>query len=104
MDSLPTLEIEVVYALPECQHSIFLALPEGTTVQGALDLAALQSPFSELDLAQHAVGIYAEVVTNRQRVLQLDDRLEIYRPLQVDPMQQRHARAKVQAEKKPQVV
>lgn len=90
------IEIEVVYALPRCSHSLILTIPLGTTVQQALDLAQEHEPFSKLDMAEYAVGIYYEVVKDLGRVLKPDDRVEIYRPLLVDPMQQRHARAEKQ--------
>ncbi|MBV1905646.1 MAG: RnfH family protein [Pseudomonadales bacterium] len=95
-----SLTVEVVYALLSRQHSLYLNLPVGATVQHALDLASGSPPFSELDLSAHTVGIYSEIVNDLQRVLGDGDRVEIYRPLQVDPMQQRHARALSQSGKK----
>ena len=92
-----TIRVEVVYALPRCQHSLFLDLPPGSTVQAALDMAAQKKPFSQLDLTRHAVGIYAEIITDRKTVLSAGNRLEIYRSLEADPMQQRLERAKEQA-------
>ncbi len=94
-----TLEVEVVYALPRCTHSLMLTLPPGSTVQEALDEACKHEPFSTLDLAEHPVGIYYEVLSDLTQVLEENDRIEIYRPLLVDPMQQRHARAKTQSGK-----
>lgn len=93
------IDIEVVYALPRCTHSLMLTVSIGTTVQQALDLACEQTPFSKLDMSEHPVGIYYEVVNDLGRVLIADDRIEIYRPLLTEPMQQRHVRAKQQAGK-----
>ena len=92
------IQIEVVYALQKHQFELALSVPEGTTVQQALELAAGEAPFAELDLDDHQVGIYAEIVHNRQRVLNAGDRLEIYRPLQLNPMQQRQLRAQHQSQ------
>ena len=92
-----TLEVEVVYALPRCTHSVMLNVPLGSTVQQALDEACEHEPFSQLNMSEHSVGIYYQVLSDLSRVLQPDERIEIYRPLVVDPMQQRHARAKKQA-------
>ena len=90
-----TIEVEVIYALPRIEHNLFLRLPVGACVQDALDEAAKELPFAALDLAELEVGIYAELINDRQRLLNDKDRLEIYRPLVQNPMQQRRERARL---------
>jgi len=84
--------IEVVYALPDEQFVLRLDLPDGATVGDALALAAEDIVFTRLPLAELTVGIWGEVVP-RDRVLQDGDRVELYRPLLVDPREARRRRA-----------
>lgn len=86
------MRIEVVYALPERQHRVTLTLPAGARVAAALEAAAGHPPFDGLDLAAAPVGVYGDRV-DRNRVLEDGDRLEIYRPLNVDPREARRRRA-----------
>jgi len=86
------LQVEVVYALPERQWRVALTLRPGTTVAGALAAVAAREPFVNLDLASVPVGIYGEQVS-RDRVLADRDRIEIYRPLLVDPPEARRRRS-----------
>ncbi len=90
------VQIEVAYALPEQQWVVELALPAGATVTAALQAVAHRAPFSELDLSAVAVGVYGEVV-ERDRVLNPFDRVELYRPLLLDPKTARRRRAEQQS-------
>ena len=87
-----TLQIEVVYALPERQWRVPLSLASGSTVADALDAVADREPFVNLDLESLPVGIYGEQVP-RERVLADRDRVEIYRPLVTDPPEARRLRS-----------
>ena len=93
---LPSAEIhvhvEVIYALTQIQHSAHLELEDGASVEDALVAVARMQPFSGLDLKRVAVGVFGRLV-ERDAVLRPDDRLEIYRPLLVQPMEARRARA-----------
>lgn len=74
-------------------HEISLQLHVGSTVQQALNTAA-KLPELELDLDQLApsmVGIWGKAVRAEQ-LLKQGDRLEIYRPLTVDPKVARRER------------
>jgi len=86
------LRIEVVYALPEQQYRQQLALPMGATVADALAAVADQCPFNHLNLDEHAVGVFGERAS-RSRELADHDRVEIYRPLVMDPVEARRRRA-----------
>ena len=87
------MRIEVAYALPSAQTVVLLDLDAAATVADALAAVAAQAPFSELDLDSVAVGIYGTLVS-RDQGLQEHDRVEIYRPLQVDPKEARRQRAR----------
>lgn len=86
------LQIEMVYALPERQWRVPLTLAQGATVADALTAVADREPFANLDLVNVPVGIYGELVS-RERVLADRDRVEVYRPLPVDPPEARRLRS-----------
>lgn len=86
------MDVEVVYALPERQHVVTLSLPSGATVADALEAVASRPPFDELDLQAIPVGIFGDRVP-RDRRLEPRDRVELYRPLSVDPREARRRRA-----------
>ena len=87
------VEVEVVYALPERQYRVELKLPDGATVADALAAVADAVPFDSLDLDQVPVGVFGDRAS-RQRRLESGDRVEIYRPLQIDPREARRRRAR----------
>lgn len=90
-----TLQIELVYALPERQVLISLQVVAGTRVGEALVRADLPDDLPGLDLATVPVGIFGQRVS-RDQVLRAGDRIEIYRPLHTDPKLARRARVERQ--------
>ena len=91
-DAIP---VEVVYATAENQRLIPLNVAPGTTVEEAIHASGILACFPEIDLAEQSVGIFSQPVALDQH-LAAGDRVEIYRPLQVDPKAQRRARAREQ--------
>ena len=90
---MPSLiDVEVAYATPAEQTCVALQLEAGAIVGDALAAVADREPFASLDLAAVPVGVYG-VVCERSRVLEHEDRVEIYRPLEVDPKDARRRRA-----------
>jgi hypothetical protein len=83
-----TLSIEVVFALRERQELVTVLLPPEATVEDAIEHSLIQSLFPEWDLADCAVGIWGRRVERDHR-LQSGDRVEIYRPLAMDPREAR---------------
>ena len=86
------LRIEVVFALPERQELIAVLLDKGATVADAIEQSSIGSAFPEWDFRRCAVGIWGRLV-ERDRLLQPGDRVEIYRPLTIDPREARRALA-----------
>ncbi len=86
-----TISIDVCYALPDAQTIIAVVLPVGATVQQAIDASAILSRHPEIDLARLKVGIYGKLKP-LDAVLADHDRVEIYRPLIVDPKAARQRR------------
>ncbi|WP_298926794.1 RnfH family protein [uncultured Ramlibacter sp.] len=72
-----------------------LSLEEGATVLAALQASGLAAACPELDLAQAPVGVWGRAATLGQQ-LQPGDRVEVYRPLLVDPKLARRERFREQ--------
>lgn len=88
------MRVEVVYALAERQKLIELTVPEGTTMLEAARLSGIEREFPGLDLAQARLGIFGKAVADpAQRQLREGERVEIYRPLTIDPKAARRVRA-----------
>jgi len=85
------LTVEVSYALPQRQTVVSLVLPAGATVADALARVADRPPFADLDLAAVPVGVFGDRC-ERDRPLVQGDRVEIYRPLHMDPREARRRR------------
>ena len=81
------INIEMIYALPTKQERLHLQLSRGATAR----MAVQQSGWLELhqlDLQKLHCGVFGRLI-DWDDVLQDQDRLEIYRPLILDPRQQR---------------
>lgn len=88
------MRIEVAYARPDQQYLLSLDLPAGSTLSDALAAAGLTEQCPELAGGEFAVGIWGQIEKSPQtRLLQAGDRVEVYRPLTVNPMVARKARA-----------
>lgn len=93
------IEVEVVYAEPAKQQLLALEVPVGTTALEAVKLSGIEQAFPDLDLNSVSFGIFSRPLDGRSTptaehyVLQARDRVEIYRPLIIDPKQARLRRA-----------
>lgn len=87
------VKIEVVYALAEQQVLLSVDLPENATVQQAIEASRIAERFPQINWQQQKVGVFSQPVEMHQQ-LQQGDRVEIYRPLVIDPKQARRLRAK----------
>ena len=92
--SVDLLEVEVVYARPEEQVLIQVSVPAGSTARDAIVRSNILSETSGLDVETLAVGIFARRVT-LDYILKTGDRVEIYRPLTMSPVEARRWRAKL---------
>jgi len=86
------LSISVVYALPERQQVVHLHVEGGTTVGEAIARSGLTQQFAELGSATLNCAIYGRVVPITQ-VVAAGDRIEILRPLLIDPKESRRQAA-----------
>jgi len=95
-DALKTIRVEVAYGTRDRQVVLPVDLPAGSTLEEAIERSGIRSEFPGLVVDPGAVGIFGRKAALSQ-VLQTGDRVEIYRPLIVDPRAARRLRA--QAEK-----
>ena len=86
------IAVEVCYALSDQQVLVPLKLPQGATLQQALEASGLLEKHPEIDLKKNKFGIYAKL-SKVDTVLRDRDRVEIYRPLIADPKEVRKQRA-----------
>lgn len=84
--------VQVAYALSDEVFLREVRVPVHATVADALARSGLDAAYPGLDLAAVPVGIHGRKV-KRTQVLREGDRVEVYRPLQLDPMQARRQRA-----------
>jgi len=78
------MHVTVVYAQPHEQTLIEVEVPEGTTIEQAVNLSQIHDKHPEIDLAVNKLGIYAKLAKNSD-VLHDGDRVEIYRALPRKP-------------------
>lgn len=87
------ISVEVVYALPDRQILKQVELEEPASVADAIAAARFDADFPGEPLADCAVGIWGHVV-ERDAAVAAGDRVEIYRPLSMDPREARRQRVR----------
>lgn len=93
------IDVEVAYALAHEQRIIPVHVPVGTTALEAVKFSRIVDAFPDIDPDTASVGIFSRLLDGKASplpqdyVLKAHDRVEIYRPLQLDPMQARLLRA-----------
>lgn len=93
------LLVEVAYARPDKQEIVPVQVPEGTTAIEAVKLSGIAAIFPEIDADSIDMGIFGKIIKSpADHELRDSDRVELYRPLQVDPKQARLNRAKKKSE------
>ena len=89
------MRVEVAYATPERQEIVPVEVEEGATMLEAVHRSGIVDLFPGLDPEQADMGIFGKVVKSPQtHVLRAGDRVELYRPLKIDPKQARMNRAR----------
>ncbi|MFK5947716.1 MAG: RnfH family protein [Methylococcales bacterium] len=85
-------KVEVAYASPDKQELITVALSKQDTVQQLINKSGILDKFPEINLLKMPVGIFGKVCKLNMHA-KVGDRIEIYRPLQQNPMDARRNRA-----------
>lgn len=93
-----TMRVEVAYAIAGKQFLVELTLPLSSTVADAINRSGVLDAFPELDTGNLDVGIFSRAVTLETELTD-GDRVEIYRPLLVDPKEARRLRAAAKKKK-----
>jgi putative ubiquitin-RnfH superfamily antitoxin RatB of RatAB toxin-antitoxin module len=80
--------VEVIYAMPDVQRCVTVELRPGATLRSAIERSGILLEFPQIDLQVNRVGVFGEL---RELDDHVDDgdRIEIYRPLRVDPKEAR---------------
>lgn len=86
------MKVSVVYALPEDQVTLELSVREGITAREVALISGMELHFPGIDLSSIPLGVYGEKIDD-DYLMQTEDRLELYRPLLLDPMEARRKRA-----------
>ncbi|MFK0089066.1 RnfH family protein [Pseudomonas sp. NPDC090755] len=88
------VQVEVVYATAERQWLLALDVAPGTTLREAVRLSGIVGQVPGLDVEGCPLGIFGRVVSDaEQQAVSEGDRIELYRPLLVDPKEVRKQRA-----------
>ena len=86
------IKVELAYALPHSHALRRIELDANSTIAEAIFASGIGLDFPEIDLVRNRVGIFGRCLTPEAPVRD-GDRVEIYRPLTVDPKASRRRRA-----------
>ena len=87
------MQVEVVFALAAKQVLRAVELPDGATVADAIDASAIAQQFPGVDFGDLQAGLWGKSVERACEVRD-GDRVELYRPLEMDPRAARRLRAR----------
>ena len=87
------IAVSVVCAEPKRAFNVELTLPDGATVADAIAESGIRDAWPGVEIRADRVGIFARKVS-LDTMLRDGDRVEIYRPLTIDPKEARRLRAK----------
>ena len=88
-----TITVDVVYANAEQQILRHVELVQGSTVMQAIDASGIVEMLPRGAVDPERLGIFSRKVSSQQ-IVQAGDRIEIYRPLILNPMDARRRRAR----------
>lgn len=93
---MPTtkLAVEVAYATPAEQYLFAVRVPQGSTALETVHLSDLFERVPSLNEKDLKVGVFSQLLKDPKAYeVKAGDRLEVYRPLIIDPKQARRQRA-----------
>jgi putative ubiquitin-RnfH superfamily antitoxin RatB of RatAB toxin-antitoxin module len=88
------MRVEVVFALPERQVLLTVDLSDGATVADALEVSRIAGQFPDENLDALQAGVWGQPAERDRRVKD-GDRVELFRPLAMDPREARRLKAGV---------
>jgi putative ubiquitin-RnfH superfamily antitoxin RatB of RatAB toxin-antitoxin module len=89
-----TIRVSVVFCPPEPVWMRDVVLPAGATVASAIERSGLLVDFPQLREPATRAGVYGQLAAP-DAVLRDGDRVEVYRPLSMDPKEARRHRAEL---------
>ena len=94
-----TIKVEVIYAELEKVWQFFMQLPVNCTVADALAVAQQHVDWPDIEIKPELLAVYGQTATLQTRLHEFD-RVEILRPLLIDPMDARRGRVAEKAKGK----
>lgn len=88
------MQVEIVFALPERQVLLTVTVSDGATVADVISASGIARQFPNHDLTAYQVGVWGQPV-DRDRLVGDGDRIEVLRPLEMDPREARRLKAGV---------
>jgi putative ubiquitin-RnfH superfamily antitoxin RatB of RatAB toxin-antitoxin module len=88
------MNVGVCYAEADRQTWLRLEIPDGSTVQQAIELSGLLKQYPHIDLQTQKVGVFGKLAKLDSPVKD-GDRVEIYRQITADPAQVKRRRIDV---------
>lgn len=70
-----------------------LKVPEGILIKEVMEFPEIKKLYSEIGCVTTKIGIYGKI-TNLETTLHQNDRIEIYKPLTIDPKEKRKIKIK----------
>ena len=86
------LTVEVAYALAHEQAVVQLEVEADATLRRAIERSGLLERYPEIDLRIMRVGVFGKV-RGLDEAVRSGERIELYRPLAIDPKEMRRQRA-----------
>lgn len=93
------LQVEVVYALAGREDAVSVRLAAGATLGDAVSASGILERHPELAAAALKIGVYGKIKPADAAAAE-GDRIELYRPLALDPKEARRRRASGRSSKK----
>lgn len=87
------IDIELVLAAAERQVLLAMQVASGATVADVIEQSGIHLEFPEMRVGELEVGIWGKLVAG-DYVVREGDRIEIYRPLRIDPREARRQLAR----------
>ncbi len=96
--SVDSISIEIALAFPQEQHIVKITVPRGTKIKDAVAASDIFKKFhkvpDEVKMLSYGAGIFGKEIKELDTYeLKAGDRIEIYRPLTIDPKNARIKRA-----------
>lgn len=87
------MHVEVAFATSTKQIIVSVMVGKNSTILEVIQQSGILTLFPEIDLTQAKIGIFSNPCQLTDPI-KAGDRVEIYRPLRIDPKEARRAKAK----------